>query len=370
MACKVRGLLLATLWTAVLAKAPVASGQQDLPPAPVPVVQSGPQMEGTVIAPPLIPAQPAPSNLAPLPSVPPHALGSGSPPILMPPPPPEPLPAPPPGHWGNGPNGPPFGWFASVEVDVVGPHVSNRLIEDVPFANGLFDTVHLPMASLDWTGSPRFEAGYRFANNGGKFSVVYRFLTTQGHATFANLDPGALTTLKSRLDFNVVDLAYGGGLIGPGPYSDVQYSIGVRMAQAFFDSRAENPFRELRTSNYFFGAGPLGAIEWWRRLDLPGLAIYGRLEGAVPIGSIHQGFEEVFRLSRTTNFGGALSQRATQAVPTLSFDLGLGWTPQWSHFARFSFGYHLERWWELGDVNDSSADLTTQGLFFKGEFSF
>jgi hypothetical protein len=342
-------------------------------------------LDQTVGPRPLIPAQPTSPNLpppntappiregqpvVPLAPVPPNGPVVGSPPILMPPLPPEPLPLPPPERWADHAYCPPFGWFASVEIDVVGPHVRNRLIEDVPFANGLFDTVHLPMASLDWTGSPRFEAGYRFANNGGQFSVVYRFLTTQGQATFADFDPGVLATLNSRLDFNVVDFAYGGGRIAPWPYSDVQWTIGVRIAQAFFDSRAEDQFREVRTSNYFFGAGPLGAIEWWRRLDVPGLAVYGRLEGAVPIGSIHQGFEEVFHVSRVANFGGALSQRMTQAVPTLSFDFGLGWTPNWSHFARFSFGYHLERWWELGDVNDSSADVTTQGLFFKGQFSF
>jgi hypothetical protein len=317
--------------------------------------------------------QPKPGPLVePLAVAPPNGPVVGSPPILMPPPPPEPLPAPPApiGRWSERTNLPPCGWFATVEIDAVGPHVKNRLIEDVAFTNGLIDTIHLPMASLDWTGSPRFEAGYRFANNAGQFSAVYRFLSTEGRATLADFDLGALSSLRSRLDFNVVDFAYGSGYFGHGPYSDVQWSLGVRLAQAYFDSRAESLLREVRTSNQFFGAGPLGAIEWWRRLDTPGFAVYGRLEGSVPLGSIHQGFEEVFRLNRTDRLGAALSQRQTQAVPTFSLDIGLGWTPQWSHFARFSLGYHLERWWELGEVNDSAADLTTQGLFFKGEFSF
>jgi hypothetical protein len=144
----------------------------------------------------------------------------------------------------------------------------------------------------------------------------------------------------------------------------------VRLAQAYFDSRAVDIFREARTSNHFIGAGPLGSVEWWRRLELPGLAFYGKLGGAVPVGSIHQGFEEILFVNRAISLGSALSQRQTQAVPTLSLDLGLGWTPNWSRFARFSLGYHLERWWDLGEVNDSTGDLTTQGLFFKGEFSY
>src|SRR5262249_4349000 len=155
----------------------------------------------TEIAPALIPAQapatgppgglgsvppqkPGPFVVPPAP-VPPSGQVIGSPPILMPPPPPEPFPAPPAplGHWPARLKSPPVGWFASVEIDVVGPHVKNRLIDDVSFANGLIDTIHLPMASLDWTASPRFEAGYRFVNNGGQVSVVYRFLTTEGRAT-------------------------------------------------------------------------------------------------------------------------------------------------------------------------------------------
>jgi hypothetical protein len=296
----------------------------------------------------------------------------GSPPILMPPPPPEPLPRPPAleGYWNERTNSPPPGWFATVELDLVGPHVKNRQAEVVTFSNGLVDTVHAPGASLDWTGSPRFEAGYRFADNGGQFSATYRFLTTEGRATLADFGTGTVANLRSRLEFNVLDLSYGSGYFAPGTYSDLQYSLGVRIAQAFFDSRAENLFREVRTSDHFFGAGPLAALEWWRRLDMPGLAVYSRLEGAVPLGSIHQGFEEVFKFNNNSRFGSALSQRQTQAVPTLSFDLGLGWTPQWSRFSRFSCGYHLERWWELGEVNNSSGDVTTQGFFFKGEFSF
>jgi hypothetical protein len=310
--------------------------------------------------------------VVPLAPVPPNGPVVGSPPILMPPPPPEPLPRPAAaeGHWTDRCNSPAPGWFAGIELDVVGPHVKNRLAEDVTFSNGLADTVHLAPASLDWTASPRFELGYRFPNNGGQFSAVYRFLSTDGRATLSDFDPGVVTTLHSSLDFNVLDLAYGSGYFAPGPYSDLQYTIGVRIAQAFFDSRAEDAIREVRTSNHFFGAGPLAALEWRRRLDVPGLAVYSRLEGAVPLGSIHQGFEEVFKFSNNVKFGSALSQHQTQAIPTLSFDFGLGWTPQWSRFSRFSAGYHIERWWELGEVNNSSADVTTQGFFFKGEFSF
>jgi hypothetical protein len=295
----------------------------------------------------------------------------GSPPILMPPPPPAPLPQPAsPDSWADHASYSPAGWFAGLEVDIVGPHVKNRLSADVPILHDFIDTIHLPMAALDWTGSPRFELGYRFADNGGQFFGVYRFLTTEGRTTIPNFDDWLPASLHSQLDFNVVDFGYSGGWFSPEPASELQWSLGVRLAQAYFDTRAADGFRSARTSDHFLGVCPLGALEWWRRLRTPGLSIYGRLEGSVPVGSIHQGYEEVFFLSKVERIGGATSQRQTQAVPTLSFDLGLGWTPQWSHYSRLSFGYHLEHWWDLGEVNDSTADLTTQGLFFKGEFSY
>jgi hypothetical protein len=377
MVRKVRELLAAALLAGVVLTAAVKA--QTLPPAPIPAIPAGDAQDATAVAQPhTIPTQgatppaPPPAPLVvPLAPVPPKGPIIGSPPILMPPPPPEPLPQPaPPGHWSDRVNYPPAGWFADFELDVVGPHIKNRLTADVPITSTVSDTVHLPMASLDWTGSPRFELGYRFPNNGGQFTAVYRFLATDGRATISNFDDGLLASLHSRLDFNVLDFAYAGGWFSPEPASDLQWSLGARLAQAFFDSRATDGFREVRTSDHFIGVGPLGALEWWRRLDMPGFSIFGRLEGSVPVGSIHQGYEEIFHLSKVDKIGGATSQRQTQAVPTLSFDLGLGWTPQWSRYSRLSFGYHLERWWELGEVNDSSADLTTQGLFFKGEFSY
>jgi hypothetical protein len=365
MVRKVRVLIFAAVIAGVLVGHGIETPAQELPPAPIPVAPVA-RSEGKLAAQPhMLPAE---SNTVP---VSPSAPAEGSPPILMPPPPPEPLPLPlAPDLWEDRPRYPPPGWIAGIELDLVGPHIKNRLRAEVQITPNLIDTIHVPMAPLDWTGSPRFEVGYRCPNNGGQIWGAYRFLTTEGHATFVDADGDIVGNLKSRLDFNVIDFAYGAGLFAPGPYSDLQWSVGARLAQIYFDSRAADVFQEARTSNHFVGAGPLGALEWWRRLELPGLAVFGRLEGSVPLGSIHQSFEEVFTLSHGQRIGAATSQRMTQAIPTISFDIGLGWTPHWSRYSRLSFGYHFEHWWDLGEVNDSSAELTTQGLFLKGEINY
>jgi hypothetical protein len=375
--------------TGLLAPFGTATLAQDLPAAPIPVVPSGPPPDGSAIAPPrgksgsagvtvaAPPYLPAP-NSSPIPPgspppPPPPGPVVGTPPVLVPPPPPVP---PPPlfqdGHWNDLANCPPVepGLFGDIELDVVGPHIKNRLTENVTLAPGFVDTVHLPTASLDWTFSPRFELGYRLPGNGGEFTAAYRFLISDGQAFLPGFADGFGGTLKSNLNLEVVDLQYGAGWFSPAPYWDVKWRLGIRMVDVFFDSTACNEFLEQRTTNHFIGIGPLGSLEAWRRLDLPGLALVGKLEGSVPVGSIHQGFEEVLTLGPGNQIGGATSQRQTQAVPTLGLDLGVGWTPPWKHYVRFSTGYHLEQWWDLGLVNDSRANLTTQGLFFKGEFSY
>src|SRR5205085_2393829 len=65
--------------------------------------------------------------------------------------------------WVSGP-----GWFGAVEIDPVGPWVTNRLAAPVP-VGGVLTTVRLPSAPLNWTVMPYAEAGYRFGQGAGSF---------------------------------------------------------------------------------------------------------------------------------------------------------------------------------------------------------
>ena len=58
-------------------------------------------------------------------------------------------------------------------------------------------------ASLDWTGAPQLEAGYRFAQGFGEFLVAYRFLTTEGQLVYdpfagSNITGAAAESLGRR----------------------------------------------------------------------------------------------------------------------------------------------------------------------------
>ena len=151
------------------------------------------------------------------------------------------------------------------------------------------------------------------------------------------------------------------------PHWDMKWRAGVRLANAYFESLALGFFREERTSNHFFGAGPHVALDLWRSLPTEGLGLFLRLEGASVIGQISQGFERI--VGDDVLVGGATLIHHTQAVPVLNAQAGVSWLP-WSGRSRFALGYEFERWWSIGEAGDSRAELTTQGIFCRAEFGF
>src|SRR5262249_20831269 len=137
-------------------------------------------------------------------------------------------------------------------------------------------------------------------------------------------------------------------------------------------SRAAGLFAEQRTSNNFVGAGPHAGLEVARCLPLPGLALFGRLDGAVLVGDVTQSYEEVLTFGPGSQLGGATRVESTQGVPVLGVKAGLSWTPYTANgrWLRFDFGYEFEQWWRVGEAAGSHATLTMQGLFFRGQFDF
>jgi hypothetical protein len=266
---------------------------------------------------------------------------------------------------------PPPGWFASFDVGLVKPHVKNHLTAPVN-VDGLFtDQVQLPNAELDWTGSPRIEVGYRFYEGCGEFVVSYQSLVSDGTGIVSSFDPGGDGVLRSRLNANVIDLDYASREYALGPKWDMKWRAGVRLASIFFDSRAIGFFREERSNNEFFGAGPHLGLDLTRTLGTHGLGAFARLESAAVIGDIDQNFEADVALGDGTAAGGASTAEQTQAVPVVDLQVGLSYVPPWNgRWARFVAGYEIQQWWWLGRVNDSRAELTVQGAFFRAEWGF
>jgi hypothetical protein len=272
-----------------------------------------------------------------------------------------------------GPSCAPPGWFATLEIGVLAPRFHNGLTLPVTVA-GLTRPVFVPGVPLDWTGSPRIELGYRLADGAGAILASYRSLVTSGGATEANFDPGGPGFVRSRLNLNVVDIEYRSGPCQFAPLWELTWDVGARIGTAYYDSRAAGGVAEERVSNNFVGAGPVAGIEVARRLpEVPGLAVFGRLQGGGMFGTVWQNAEETLRLPDGTQVGGATNAHSGQTVPFLNFLVGLSYVPQVrGRWMRFALGYELEQWWDVGDLQNtpSRGGLTLQGIFFRGEFSF
>jgi hypothetical protein len=191
---------------------------------------------------------------------------------------------------------------------------------------------------------------------------------SEGRAVLPNFDLGDDGFLKSRLDLHSVDFDYGSREFSLDPHWDMKWRAGVRLANVFFDSLAEGFFREERTSNHFIGAGPHVGLDLWRSLDIEGMGLFVRVEGASVVGQVSQSFERLIG-DDTFVVGGATLVHHTQAVPVLTVQAGLSWVP-WHGRSRYAVGYEFERWWMLGEAGDSHGELTTQGVIFRAEFGF
>jgi hypothetical protein len=264
------------------------------------------------------------------------------------------------------------GWFGALELNLLVPHIKNRLQAELQVDGFEPNLVHLPTAQLEWTGSPRLELGYRFCDDWGEFLAVYRFLVTDGGEILRGFDlDGSDGVLKSRLSINAIDFDYRSRQYNLDRHWDLNWRLGARLATTFFDSRAEAFFLEQRTSDHFIGAGPHAGLDFWRSFDWPGLGLFARVEGATLVGRVSQGFEEVVTDENGNSTGTAAHISTTRAVPIVEAEIGLGWNTCWRHHtSRLAIGYEFERWWSVGDAAASKADITAQGVFFRAEFGF
>jgi hypothetical protein len=271
---------------------------------------------------------------------------------------------------------PPPGWYGDVEVEVVGAHFKDRLVDVFTFSRTRSDRIHPAPAELDWTASPRFEAGYRLPHNFGEFLVSYRFLVTQGEQT---LGPDAL---QSRLDVNEADFDYAKRDFLPALGLDVRWRVGLRVAAMFWDTHANRPVStvgpsmafEQGTSDFIKGAGPVGGLEVARAFGIPGLAFYGDFDFASVWEHLDQEFEET--LAPGPAGGGPMLVRlhhpATQATLVVGTQLGFRWVPPGYESTRLFVGYEFKQWWQVGrnENTGSVGNLTEHGIFVRGELTF
>jgi hypothetical protein len=334
-------------------------------------------------APPVASAPREPDFLRTLPRPPDEPSSLLAPPSLAGPPPP-PLPGP---YFEEGPLTDPNrlpvpGWFADLDVGILKPHLKNQLSGSVlnP-ATGNVDTVGLPAASLDWTVSPHVQVGYRLPSGFGELSAGYRSLGSSGTDFVAGTD--GPTQLRSRLDFQIIDLDYGSPEFSLWPHWELRARIGLRGLLVFFDSLATEPFDlaasgsgvfQTQTRNHFAGLGPHVGVDVARHLDWGGVTVLAQLDFTNEFGRIRQTYVE-----RTTTLGGDGEPLTGQTLSSGSIAtsiiftrIGLSWQPPVWPGAHVFLGYQWEHWFDIGALKKDMTvgDFFDQGLVLRATWNY
>ena len=99
------------------------------------------------------------------------------------------------------------GWWGTVDVSVIKPHVDSGINSGSLFATSFpANPVQLPFAPLHWTASPTVRFGYRPTVGRVGFAVSYRGLASDGTATIAAFDAKGAGQLYSRVNLQVLDI--------------------------------------------------------------------------------------------------------------------------------------------------------------------
>jgi hypothetical protein len=264
------------------------------------------------------------------------------------------------------------GFFTNLDLFFLRPHFSSHLIGSPD--HGLSTVTLTTEGSLGNTLAPRFELGYRLAEQLGEFHLGYWFeIAEQSRVPTDSL--GGVSQ-KDRLNLNVVDLDWGNRLpFALGPGWDIRFNVGIRIAAFYFDTRRDfgalgssAGALEQRASDHFVGVGPEAGVDLSRELLVPGLALVGRASGADLFGNIRQSF------SQTTTGADPLfasdTFRHQVSVPMLTLEIGLSYSPPGWNYSRFLAGYVWQEMWQIGRLNDSNGDLLNRGFFLRAEFNF
>ncbi|MBM4071804.1 MAG: hypothetical protein FJ271_23195 [Planctomycetes bacterium] len=270
----------------------------------------------------------------------------------------------------------PSGWYVALGVGLVKPHINSGITSGAPVSAALPTAMHLPIAPLDWTALPDVKIGYRFAGGQDELRVRYQGLFSQGRQFFADFDAWGSGVVHSRLDFNMIDVDYVSRefinwAMGPAPARFLDILFGLRTGNIFFDSNGfGNQVIWQGMRNNFVGIGPHVGVDYSRSLFGPRCGVYLLVDAAGLIGSLRQDFVDVRFLDNGSIAGGRLRRSDCIGVGNLQLEPGIRVLPLADPRFRVSIGYTWQRWWYVGDTFDSNADVTIQGIMFRGEFTF
>jgi hypothetical protein len=274
------------------------------------------------------------------------------------------------------------GFFASVEIAAVVPHIYENIQGQVQFGGRSPDTVQLPNAPLDWTVAPSVTLGYRLPSGFGDVTLSYRGFASQGTESYLAADGPA--SLKSRVDLNQIDLKYLSREFSLWPKWDMTWHVGLSYSTVYYDSTSNESIAEAEagsrvfqqhSSNSWWGLGPNAGLELTRRFEGTGLSFLTHIDGTNYLGRLNQNFTETGTATDASGafLSGQTRNSGSESVPVLNIQAGIQYDlPQLGHSSVF-LGYVYEYWWDIGrlsGVPGSVGQMSDQGITFRAFFSF
>jgi hypothetical protein len=275
----------------------------------------------------------------------------------------------------DGPVGAP-GIVAGAELDIIVPHVINRVFGSVTRASGVTDTVQLPFAEPGVRAMPKFELGYRWGQASGEVIASYRFVDSDVTHQFSGADLPAFAPaggpVRSRLDLQVFDLDYGSHEPITVLDVDMKWRAGLRSVIWFADSQANNGTLFQHTTDHYWGLGPHALVDFRRPIRGTGFGLFGRIEGAMPFGRLVQRFVEAVTVGGITD-SGQTDVLINSEIATVAFQAGVSWTPTWNQNFHVTAGYVYEHFFALGTTTtppSPSEEFYLQGGFLRAEWNY
>lgn len=266
------------------------------------------------------------------------------------------------------------GWWGSVDVSVIKPHVDSGLSSGSLFANSFpANPVHLPFAPLHWTAAPTVRFGYRPTIGRGGFAVSYRGLTSDGTATIPAFDAAGAGQVYSRVNLQTLDVdAVFVDTVERLPAwlpSLLECNVGVRTVGSQFVSSANGQqILSARESNQFVGAGPHFSfkLEWPIRNSPWSVYAFGDFAGL--IGQNRQDFSQTMvGVPRVSDTGSVFN---TAAVEAINVQAGVSYMPVYfQRRMRLTGGYQFENWWNIGTAS-SNSEFQFHGFVVRGYWQF
>jgi hypothetical protein len=311
------------------------------------------------------------------------------------------------------------GWFARAQLGVVQPSFAG--VATSRGGEGTF-LGRLRSLDLDWTASPRLEAGYTFGS-GAAVSASYRFLSAQGgregtapadgpyaalgdlppaSGRFASPDPWLARDLRGGLEEHWLDLDYSLSEQPVGRMLWCRWFVGARLAALHTDLTARDrlavhvrdvadPTRDVgsfplaveqRATNESIGAGPHLGVDGTCPLGTTGLALVACADGGVVFAANRQGYDvaAATQVAGPGTGGGPVTvsvparsatERGPGVIPTVNLAAGLDWSmPLGRSCVGVAAGYELDAWWfsARGHGAEQNALFTSLSQLSHGPF--